>query len=99
MTNDDWQWEYATISAFKPLEDDSGWDECPVCKRKPRTWVFNNGSYAKCLCGDKYTGAQVSATDVMTWYREHNGDFREYDHDELRKNWNKHCQASMEALS
>jgi len=85
-------WEYSVIDAYKPLEDDSDWLACPDCGMKPRIWEFDNGRFAKCACDHKYDPAPVRAKDTMTHHREFDGDFTNYDHDELRNNWNKYIE-------
>jgi len=84
--------EYDLINSYKTLEeegfDPNQWDTCPKCDAKPKVWIFDNGSFADCKCGKKYTDSSVSAIAVMTYYRLHNT-LAGYPDNELRDNWNK----------
>lgn len=72
------------IVTFKPDE----WLECPHCKEKPRLWIFDNGEYAKCKCQDTYDKAAASGISIWDYHKKHNGDMTEWNHDDLRDNWN-----------
>ena len=84
-------WKYHAIDAYKPVSEDEEWSVCPKCLVKPRTWVFDNGNYAKCLCSEKYENAQVEAISICEHYRQESN-WIGYDHDLLRKNRNKYCE-------
>jgi hypothetical protein len=87
-----YSWESACIDDYKPLEDTQGWLQCPNCSEFPRTWVFDNGNYAKCRCSRKYEGADVSAETVFNACGKRGVPYREYQ-DFLRVAWNAHCAA------
>lgn len=57
-----YSWELATIADYKPLESAEGWLKCPNCNEHPRTWVFDNGNYARCRCAYKYHKGGAEAT-------------------------------------
>lgn len=59
-----YSWEHATIPEYKPLVSTDGWLMCPACHEYPRTWVFDNGNFAKCRCHYKYNGA-VRAQSII----------------------------------
>jgi len=84
-----YSWDAATISDYKPLTDTTGWDRCPSCKEYPRTWVFDNGNYAKCRCGHKYEGG-VAAETVVSACGKRGVDYSEYK-GYLRAAWNARC--------
>lgn len=81
------RWEHAVIDAYKPLESVKGWKKCIACKEFPRVWIFDNGRYAKCCCGDKYSQDGAQAESIMSVYKR-TGKTAEYDPDELRVAWN-----------
>jgi len=86
------RWKMATIEAYKPLEDSEGWIACPKCKQLPRTWVFDNGNFAKCLCGGKYDGG-ISAPCIIDWCHRDKKPYDEYKH-LLRDAWNAYIAIS-----
>ena len=92
------RWEWATIDAYKPPKDEQNWKACPKCQRKPRVWEFDNGSYARCQCKEKYTGADVSVQSICDYGRQNNWNFTNYDIDGLRKAWNSHVEKSENNL-
>jgi hypothetical protein len=85
-----YSWEAATISDYKPLDDTTGWQTCPNCGEHPRTWVFDNGNYAKCRCGHKYEGG-VAAETVYEACGKRKIPYPEWK-DFLRVAWNNHCE-------
>ena len=87
---DEIRWEWATIDAYVPVPDNEDWKECPKCLKRPRVWIFDNGRYAKCQCGEKYDGARVSAEAIGQYVSRNNGSIVGYNDDELRLNWNTH---------
>ncbi len=91
------RWRWATIEAYKPLEWSEGWSVCPKCSQRPRTWVFDNGNYAKCLCGSKYGGG-VSAPCILDWCHRDKKPYEEW-RDLLKAAWNQHVAALKAALS
>jgi hypothetical protein len=84
------RWRNATIDAYEPVPDSEDWRECPKCMRRPRAWVFDNGRYAKCQCGEKYSAAEVQAESIVAFMKRNGGSLLGYDSDELRLNWNKY---------
>lgn len=87
-----YSWEYATIPDYKPLADPAGWLECPYCGEHPRTWVFDNGNYAKCRCTYKYDKPEAEALSIIEAVQK-----RKMAYDEycvlLRDAWNTHVRA------
>ncbi len=86
---EEWRWGMYVIDAYKAPLDFPRWRPCPVCNRRPRVWKFDNGRYAKCMCGGKYDGAHISAEPIGDCVRR-TGGFAEYKDDELLDNWNDH---------
>lgn len=84
-----YSWDIATIDAYKPIQDHKGWKKCKVCKEIPRIWEFNNGSHAKCRCSYKYDESRASSESILSYVKRNNGSALNYDHDGLRKAWNK----------
>ena len=93
MSYKNWRWRYATIGAYEFLDSLKGWKRCPLCKEWPKVWIFDNGRYAKCCCGEKYGKAQAGAESIMSVHIRNNGNVSEYNCDDLRKNWNKYVEA------
>ena len=92
MSKDNPLWKYAVISAYTDEGVDDTWLQCPQCGERPRTWVFDNGRYAKCCCADMYGPAQATAEDIMSVYNRCNGDVSSYCCDDLRLAWNKYIK-------
>lgn len=84
-----YSWEHATIPDYEPLEDTTGWSTCPNCNEHPRTWVFDNGNYAKCRCDHKYEGV-VAAESIISACHHRGVDYMEWK-GFLRSAWNAHC--------
>lgn len=88
----DERWEYATIPDYKPLKDAAGWLKCPQCQEHPRTWVFDNGNYARCCCAYKYEKGGAEALSINEAIRKRGMSFDEY-RSLLRIAWNEHVTA------
>jgi hypothetical protein len=87
-----YSWEEATICDFEPLKDTAGWLQCPQCKEHPRTWVFDNGNYARCRCNYKYEKGGAEALSINVAMRDRNLSYDEY-RLLLRDAWNYHISA------
>lgn len=74
---------------YEPLISVKGWNACPKCKEFPRTWVFDNGSFAKCRCFQMYD-VGVQSESISDVARRCGGSVREYNPDGLRIAWNEH---------
>jgi hypothetical protein len=89
-----YSWEQACIDDYKPLENTEGWERCPNCQEFPRTWVFDNGNFAKCRCQYKYEGGVVAKSIIQAVYKE------SIPYDEykglLRAAWNNRCASLPE---
>ena len=87
-----YSWELATISDYKPLEDPTGWLKCPSCNEYPRTWVFDNGNYARCRCAYMYERGGAAALSIIEAMHK-----RQIPYDEykvlLRDAWNDHVRS------
>ena len=81
-------WDLHTIDAYEPLKDPDRWIICPVCGCLPRTWVFDNGRFAKCKCAEKYAPAMARAESIVSYYQRR-GDTAGHDFNALRTAWNK----------
>jgi hypothetical protein len=89
---EDYRWKYSSFDFYKEPEDKDKWLKCPECGLTPRIWVFDNGRFAHCVCGDRYNKKhQVKARPVM-YYLKKTGGFKGYDSDELRKKWNRYIK-------
>ena len=86
-----YSWEAAVIDDYAPLSDTNGWERCLSCKEYPRTWVFDNGNYAKCRCQHKYEGG-VSAESVVEACGKRGVPYLEYK-SFLRAAWNERCRS------
>lgn len=95
--------EYDLIDAYVILEeegfDSSTWNSCPVCKAKPKVWIFDNGRFADCKCGKKYSKRSVKAISIGEYVRNNNGSMARYPDDELRINWNRRCEELEKLLN
>lgn len=84
---------------YKPFDEErvtpSEWNECPVCGEKPRIWIYDNGEYAKCKCQDTYDKSAASGKTIWEYHHEHNGDMTEWNHNDLRDNWNKYVEQTL----
>jgi hypothetical protein len=89
-----YSWDDATIDAYKPLADATGWEQCPNCHEYPRVWVFDNGNYAKCRCHYKYEGC-VFAESIIDACVVRKVPYEEW-LDYLRLAWNAHCQPNAQ---
>jgi len=89
----EYKWSRHGSDWYKEPEDINRWAPCPECGFTPRIWVFNNGEFANCVCGDDeyHHKHKVSAKPVMYYIEKYNWDCSKYDHDKLRKNWNRYA--------
>lgn len=85
-------WESATIDDYKPLENPEGWLKCPSCNEYPRTWVFDNGNYARCRCVLKWERGGASALSIIEAVQKRKMPCDEY-RLLLREAWNAHVRA------
>lgn len=76
------------------------WLKCPCCGLTPKIWIFDNGRSTACGCwNNRYDHFSVRAESIMSVYKRLNGSIREYDSEELRKNWNEYCLTMMNSCS
>lgn len=88
---------YDLIYPFVFPENEELWNVCPVCGLKPKVWEFDNGRQTGCGChNSKYDHRVVTAESIMSVISRCNGSAKEYDSDELRKNWNYFCETGEE---
>lgn len=85
-------WEFATIADYKPLESTEDWLKCPNCNEHPRTWVFDNGNYARCRCAYKYDKGGAEALPIVEAMIKRRMPYDEYK-SLLRDAWNAHVRA------
>lgn len=71
----------------------SEWKECPKCNCKPRVWIFDNGEFAKCRCCGLYDSAPAKGQTIWEYHKEHSGNMTNWSHNDLRDDWNKHCES------
>jgi len=86
-------WEFATIHAYEPLENTEGWLKCPNCNEYPRTWVFDNGNYARCRCAYKYEKGGAEALSIVEAVLKRRMPYDEYKL-LLRDAWNEHVTST-----
>ena len=85
------------IDAHETIENDDDWLKCPYCGLKPKIWSFDNGRFTACGCwNDEYHIFSIQAESIMSVVKNsYNGtSCRDYDSDELRKNWNHYCETN-----
>ncbi len=87
MGYNNWRWKFAVGDFYKPLESVKGWKICKGCKEFPRVWIFDNGSHAKCCCGDRYDAAPARSESILSVLNR-TGGLAEYSRDSLREAWN-----------
>lgn len=80
------------IGAYKPLSDSSGWLVCAKCGVLPRTWRFDNGCHATCLCFRMYENHPARSECVNSYAKRMNCNFTDYQHNSLRDAWNKYVE-------
>lgn len=83
-------WYYCIDAYKKPLNQDE-WAYCPKCGLKPLVWVFDNGRFTGCGCGEsEYKHFSIHAESVCSVLKR-TGGFSDYNDDELKDNWNNYC--------
>lgn len=90
-----YSWGWAVCDFYKPLEDVTGWDRCPNCGEHPRTWVFDNGNFAKCKCLGKYEGG-TSAESILSACYKRKIPYTEWEAF-LRIAWNQRCAIPVDS--
>lgn len=84
---------YDIPNFYKPLAEcsvkEDEFNACPICDNKPRLWIFDNGEFAKCGCNKQYDKASASGMTIWEYHKLHNGDMTNWNHNDLRDNWNK----------
>lgn len=82
---------------YEPLESVKGWKKCKFCGEFPRIWIFDNGSYARCLCGypERYTAEHEARSESILSVLKRTGSVREYTRDNLRLAWNKWVETGI----
>lgn len=88
-------WSYKAGNWYEKVNVDHEWIDCTRCGVKPRLWVFNNGSWAKCLCYDMYDAPPVRTESVLSVYTR-TGLTAEYEPDNLRLTWNLFAKDSVD---
>lgn len=88
LTEDQLQkvWEYKCGDWYEKVPTDGTWLACERCGVLPRTWIFDNGSFAKCLCYDLYDECPVRTESIMSVHKR-TGLTEEYSRDKLRSAW------------
>lgn len=92
---------YRCTDAYKAVDNHEEWLNCPCCGLKPRYWVFDNGRFTACGCGNSiYDHFSVRAESIMSVHVRTDGkNMTLYDTDELRKNWNEYCMTMINPCS
>ena len=88
---------YQAIDAYRdPPASGAEWENCPRCHARPKIWAFNNGRSTACKCGrSQYDHWSIYAESILSFVRRNHGSALGYDHDELRKNWNRYCATGI----
>lgn len=85
--------DYYHIDAYNVPENQHEWSDCPKCKLKPVTWVFDNGEHTACGCwNSKYDHFDIQAPQTILENVRRTGGFDGYDRDAHRQAWNKYCE-------
>lgn len=99
------RWRNGCIDAYQPIEEVGAsrfkgeFDKCPTCDRQPRLWIFDNGVYAKCLCGEIYGPPMACSESIMSVYtRGDDTSIAEYRSDDIRVAWNKYVETGEPQL-
>jgi hypothetical protein len=79
---------------YDKVDEQDGWLKCGQCGVLPRTWCFNNGRYATCLCVDKYDEKPVRTESVLS-IRKRTGLTVEFKPDNLRLRWNVYAETGI----
>ena len=92
---------YQCNDFYKPVEDPNEWLPCPECGLKPLVWIFDNGRYTACGCGEnEHEHFLIRAESIYSYFDRRNNYNHEkygkswpdeYDN-ELRENWNTYCE-------
>lgn len=92
--------QHECTGAYSFPDDIENWLPCPHCHLKPKVWTFNNGRSTACGCGNSiYDHFSVYAESIMSVHIRCNGSTKEYDVNELRKNWNDYCMTYVNPCS
>lgn len=96
--SDEERMKYFDRGDFDNFEIPEDWDEwkvCPHCGLRPLVWIFDNGQFTMCGCGNKdkspYGYMSIRAESIMSHYSRC-GDLKDYPHDGLKQNWNHWCE-------
>ena len=68
-------------------DDIEHYQTCPICEQKPKVWIFDNGSFAKCWCHDLYEPG-VQSQSIMDVFRQ-DGNASNYSRKNLMLAWNR----------
>ena len=59
---------YQCNDFYVPVGDSHEWLPCPECGLKPLVWIFDNGCYTACGCGDnKYNHFSIRAESICSY--------------------------------
>lgn len=94
---EDWRWKYHSFDFYVSVDNPEEWIPCPTCGLVPRIWVFDNGSHARCVCGeDRYHPTNEVSSEPIGSVVGRTGGFAEYNKDNLRRAWNKYIMTIQE---
>lgn len=84
-----YSWRAGDYYKKVPVESEAGkhWCHCHTCGFQPRIWLFNNGSFARCICYTKYDPCPARSESILSVYKR-TGLTAEYNPDNLRIAWN-----------
>lgn len=88
-------WSFKAGDWYEKVDPDKSWLKCGRCGVLPRTWRFDNGLYATCLCYDRYEEKPVRVESINSVYKR-TGLTEEYDSDNLRRVWNLFAKDGIE---
>ena len=83
---------------YKELDDSLGWLPAKCCGDLPAVWSFNNGLFARCLCGDLYRDDDARAESIGSVLAR-TGGFSEYSEKPLMERWNHYVETGETLLS
>ena len=92
---------YLCNDFYVPVEDPNEWLPCPKCGLKPLIWIFDNGCYTACGCGDNvYEHFSIRAESICSYLdrrdtysnKRYNNFWPDEYAIELKENWNIYCE-------
>ena len=75
---------YQCNDFYVPVENANEWLPCPECGLKPLVWIFDNGHYTACGCGENdYEHFSIRAESICSYLDRCDN----YNHEKYGKFW------------